>query len=203
MSAYWKRVAARLFRLSRAAINAAIPPVLQASLNSAYDLIEQKLHQIYKKTIRNAAITLAINVAGMLILIFHPFGTQLATWLGMSFFAAAFIFWLVRLILYCKNYGRVTLAITKNVFRQHSLSKGISRFITDEYPLVTWTYAGIDLAATQFTALKEIPRLDDLVKLFIQNFYKRIALFAGILTFYTITVYWIIKPILINYVLSA
>ena len=203
MSAYWKRVAARLFRLSRAAVNAAIPPVLEASLNSACDLIEQKLHQIYKKTIRNAAITLAVNVAGMLILIFHPFGTRVATWLGMSFFAAAFIFWLVRLILYCKNYGRVTLAITKNVFRQRSLSKGISRFITDEYPLVTWTYAGIDLAATQFSALKEIPRLDDLVKLFIQNFYKRIALFAGILAFYTITVYWIIKPILINYVLSA
>ena len=195
MSAYWKRVAARLFRLSRAVVNAAIPPVLQASLNTAYDLIEQKLHQIYKKTIRNAAITLAINVAGLVILFFHP--------LGMAFFAAAFIFWLVRLILYCKNYGRVTLAITKNVFRQHSLSKGISRFITDEYPLVTWTYAGIDLAATQFSALKEIPRLDDLVKLFIQNFYKRIALFAGILAFYTITVYWIIKPILINYVLSA
>ena len=191
MSAYWKRVATRLFRLSRAAVNAAIPPVLQASLNTAYDLIEQKLHQIYKKTIRNAAITLAINVAGMVILFFHP--------IGMAFFAAAFIFWLVRLILYCKNYGQVTLAITKNVFRQHSLLKGISRFITDEYPLVTWTYAGIDLAATQFTALKEIPRLDELVKLFIQNFYKRIALFAGILAFYTITVYWIIKPILINY----
>ena len=150
MSVYWKRVAARFFRLSRAAINAAIPSVLQASLNSAYDLIEQKLHQIYKKTIRNAAITLAINVAGMLILIFHPFGTQLATWLSMPFFAAAFIFWLVRLILYSKNYGRVTLAITKNVFRQHSLSKGISRFIKEQYPLVTWTYAGIDLAATQF-----------------------------------------------------
>ena len=193
MTAYWKRVAARLFRLSRAAVNAAIPPVLQASLNTVYDLIEQKLRHIYKKTIRNAAITLAINVAGMLILFFHP--------VGMAFFAAAFIFWLVRLILYCKNYGRVTLAITKNVFRQHSLSKGISRFITEQYPLVTWTYAGIDLAATQFSALKEIPRLDDLVKLFIQNFYKRIALFAGILAFYTITVYWIIKPILINYAL--
>ena len=193
MTAYWKRVAARLFRLSRAAVNAAIPPVLQASLNTVYDLIEQKLRHIYKKTIRNAAITLAINVAGMLILFFHP--------VGMAFFAAAFIFWLVRLILYCKNYGRVTLAITKNVFRQHSLSKGISRFITEQYPLVTWTYAGIDLAATQFSALKEIPHLDDLVKLFIQNFYKRIALFAGILAFYTITVYWIIKPILINYAL--
>ena len=171
-------------------MNAAIPQVLEASLNSAYDLIEEKLHQIYKRTIRNAAITFAINVA---------FGKQIASWISMAFFAGAFVFWLVRVILYCKNYGRVTVAIAGKVIKKRSLSKGVSSFITDEYPLVTWTYAGIDLAASQFSALKEIPRLDELVKLFIQNFWKRIALFAGILAFYTITVYWIIKPILINY----
>ena len=78
----------------------------------------------------------------MLILIFHSFGEQIAGWIGMAFFAAAFIFWLVRFILYCKNYGRVTVEIARNVFKQRSLSKGISRFITEEYPLVTWTYAG-------------------------------------------------------------
>ena len=202
MAAYWKRVAGRLFRLSRAAVNAAIPQVLEASLNSAFELVEKKLHQIYKKTIRNAAITLAINIAGMLILIFHPFGKLFATWISMAFFAGAFIFWLVRVILYCKNYGRVTVAIARNVFKERSLSKGISRFVKDEYPLVTWTYAGIDLAATQFSALKEIPHLEELVKLFIQNFWKRIALFAGLMAFYTITVYWIIKPILLFYINS-
>ena len=202
MSAYWKRVAARLFRLGQAAVNAAIPQVLEASLNSACELIEEKLHQIYKRTIRNAAITLAINVAGMLVLIFHPFGKSVAAWISMAFFAGAFIFWLVRVILYCKNYGRITVAITRNVFKERNLSKGISRFITKEYPLVTWTYAGIDLAATQFSALKEIPRLEELVKLFIQNFWKRIALFAGLMAFYTITVYWILKPIMLFYISS-
>ena len=202
MSAYWKRVAARLFRLSRAAVNAAIPQVIEASLNSACELVEEKLHQIYKRTIRNAAITLAINIAGMLILIFHPFGKSIATWISMAFFAGAFVFWLVRVILYCKNYGRVTVAIARNVFKERSLSKGISRFVTDEYPLVTWTYAGIDLAATQFSALKEIPRLEELVKLFIQNIWKRIALFAGLMAFYTITVYWILKPIMLYYISS-
>ena len=202
MSAYWLRVVRRLFRLGRAAVNAAIPQVLEASLNSAYEIVEEKLHQIYKRTIRNAAITLVINVAGMLILIFHPFGKQIAAWISMVFFAGAFIFWLVRVILYCKNYGRVTVAIVRNVFKERSLSKGISRFVTDEYPLVTWTYAGIDLAATQFSALKEIPRLEELVKLFIQNFWKRIALFAGLMAFYTITVYWIIKPIILYYIHS-
>ena len=62
--------------------------------------------------------------------------------------------------------------------------------------------AGIDLAATQFSALKEIPRLEELVKLFIQNFWKRIALFVGLMAFYTITVYWIIKPIVLFYINS-
>ena len=202
MSAYWKRVVGRLFRLGRAAVNAAIPQVLEASLNSACEVVEEKLHQIYKRTIRNAAITLAINVAGMLVLIFHPFGKSVAAWISMAFFAGAFIFWLVRVILYCKNYGRITVAITRNVFKERNLSKGISRFITKEYPLVTWTYAGIDLAATQFSALKEIPRLEELVKLFIQNFWKRIALFAGLMAFYTITVYWILKPIMLFYISS-
>ena len=198
MSEYLKRVGARLFRLGRAAVNAAIPAVVAASIEKAYELIETKLHQLYKKTLRNAAITLAINVAGILVLIFQPFGKLAATWISIAFFAGSFIFWFVRVILYCKNYGRVTLEISKNVVKQKSLSKGISKFITDEYPLVTLTYAGIDLAAYQFSALKEIPRLDELVKLFIQNFWKRVVLFAGLFAFYSIVVYGVIKPILIK-----
>ena len=92
----------------------------------------------------------------------------------------------------------MTLDIYKNVIQSRSLSKGISKFIVDEYPLVTLTYAGIDIAANYFSALKEIPRLNELVKLFIQNFWKHLALFAGIMTFYTVTVYWVIKPIIIR-----
>lgn len=198
MSEYLKRVGARLSGLGRAMVNAAIPTVVEATLNSAYELIETKLHQLYKKTLMNAAITFAINVVGVLILIFQPFGKDVSKWISLVFFAAAFIFWVVRVILYCKNYGWATLAISKNIIKQKSLSKGISKFITDKYPLVTLTYAGIDLAAYQFSALKEIPRLNELVKLFIQNFWKRIVLFAGLFTIYTITVYWVIKPILLK-----
>ena len=198
MTEYWKKVGIRLASLGKAAVNAAIPAVVMASINSACDLIEEKLHQLYFKTIRNSAITLALNAAGILLLIFHPFGKQIAIWLCMTFFFASFVFWLVRMILYCKNYGRITIDIIKNVANQRSLYKGISKFITDEYPLVVLTYAGIDLAAYQFSALKEIPRLNELVKIFIQNFWKRLAWFAGIMAFYTITVYWVIKPILMK-----
>ena len=198
MSDYWKKVGIRLASLGKAAVNAAIPAVVMASINSACDLIEEKLHQLYFKTIRNSAITLALNATGILLLIFYPFGKQIAIWLCMTFFFASFVFWLVRMILYCKNYGRITIYISKNVANQRSLYKGISKFITDEYPLVALTYAGIDLAAYQFSALKEIPRLNELVKIFIQNFWKRLAWFAGIMAFYTITVYWVIKPILMK-----
>ena len=73
MSDYWKKIGIRLASLGKAAVNAAIPAVVMASINSACDLIEEKLHQLYFKTIRNSAITLALNAAGILILIFQPF----------------------------------------------------------------------------------------------------------------------------------
>ena len=197
-SGYWKKVSTRLVSLGKAAVNAAVPAVMMASINSAYEIIEKKLQQLYLNTIRNSAITLAINIAGVLILIFQPFGKTAAAWISSAFFFSSFVFWFVRTILYCKNYGKVTLKISKSVIQNRSLSNGISRFIVAEYPLVTFTYAGIDIAANYFSALKEIPRLNELVKLFIQNFKKRIILFAGILSFYTVTVYWIIKPILVR-----
>ena len=198
MSDYLWHVGAKLARLGVAAVNAAIPVAVAATIEKANELIEAKLRQLYKITIRNSAITLAINTAGILILIFHPFGKRAATWISMIFFAAAFIFWLVRVILYCKRYGKTTVSGIKNVIEKRSLSKGISKSIVENYPRITWVYAGINLASNKFSALKEIPRLNELVKIFIQNFWKRIALFAGIVTFYTITVYWIIKPILIK-----
>ncbi len=197
-SEYWKKVGARLASLGKAAVNAAIPAVVMASINTAYEHIEKKLRELYLKTIRNSVITLALNAAGVLILIFQPFGKTVAICQSIAFFFSSFVFWLVRTILYCKDYGKVTVDISKNVIQSRSLSKGISKFIVDEYPLVTLTYAGIDIAANHFFALKEIPRLNELVKLFIQNFWKRLALFAGIMTFYTVTVYWVIKPILIR-----
>ncbi len=198
MSEYLKRVGARLASLGKAAVNAAIPAVVMASINSANDLIENKLHQFYFKTIQNSAITLTLNIAGILILIFQPFGKKIATWICLAFFFASFVFRLVRMILYCKDYGRITVDICNDVVKKRSLSKGITKFITDEYPLVTLPYAGIDLAAYQFLALLEISRLNELVKLFIQNFWKRQAWFVGIMAFYTITVYWVIKPILMK-----
>ena len=86
MSEYLKRVGARLASLGKTAVNDAIPAVVMASINSANDLIENKLHQFYFKTIQNSAITLTLNIAGILILIFQPFGKKIATWICLAFF---------------------------------------------------------------------------------------------------------------------
>lgn len=182
-SEYWKKVGARLASHGKDAVNA---------------VIEVKLHEHYLKTIRNSAITLALNAAGVLILIFQPFGKTVANWLSQAFFFSSFVFWLIRTILYCKNYGKMTVDISKNVILSRSLSKGISRFIVNEHHFVALIYTGIDIASNLFSALKKIPRLNELVKIFIQNFWKRLALFAGIMTFYSVIVYWVIKPIIIR-----
>lgn len=85
-SEYWKKVGARLAYLGKAAVNAAIPAVVMASINTAYEHIEAKLHELFLKTIRNSAITLALNAAGVLILIFQSFEKTFATWLSLIFF---------------------------------------------------------------------------------------------------------------------
>lgn len=195
---YLKGVGERLASLGKAAVNAAIPAVVSASINSAYGRIAENLRLLYKKTARNAAITFALNVCGMMILIFRPFGKSVSAWIGMAFFFSAFVFWLVRVILYCKDYGKVTLAMCARVLKERSLSRGISAFIASEYPAVALAYAGIDIAAAHFSAMRTIPRLHELVRLFIRHFWKRIALFALIVCFYSVALYWVVRPLLLR-----
>ena len=198
MSEYLKKVRARFVSLGKAAINAAIPAVVISSINMAFGKIEQKLHQLYLRTIRNSAITLVLNVIGMLVLIFQPFTQTVSKVIAYSLFTSGGVFWLIRTILYCRNYGKITIKIVRNVLQKRSLTKGISQFIVEEYPLVTMTYAGIDIASEHLNSLKEIPRLDELVHLFIRYFRKRVILYAGIVATYTLLVYWVLKPILIK-----
>ena len=195
---YLKGVGARLASLGKAAVNAAIPAVVSASINSAYERIAETLRRLYAKTVRNAAITFALNAAGTMALIFRPFGKGASAWIGMAFFSASFAFWLVRVILYCKDYGKTTLALCRNILSKRSLSKGISAFIANEYPAVALAYAGIDVAAAHFSAMKEIPRLHELVRLFMRHFRKRIALFFCMMVLYTVSVHWVLKPIILR-----
>lgn len=64
-------------------------------------------------------------------------------------------------------------------------------------------YAGIEIGESYLPTLKQIPRISELIDTFTKIFWKRLVLFAGIVSIYTVTMFWIIKPILQkNYLLK-
>ena len=199
---YLKGVLSRLASLGKAALDVAAPVAVEIGvetlISKACEIIELKLKQLYKKTAINSAINFLINVAGILCLALRPFGQKPSAIVAIICFAAAAVFFLVRLILWCRTYGRQTLDVTKSVFREKSLHAGIEKYVLSTFPYISLTYAGIDFGSTYIPALNNVPRIPQLIDFFVRYFWKRLALFAGIVAIYTIAVLWILKPILVH-----
>lgn len=198
---YWKSVGHRLLSLTKQVVDAAAPAAVdyavESLINKACQAIELKLKELYKKTAVNSAINFVLNLAGVLLFVLKPFGLMASTITGSVFFAAAIVFTLVRFILYCKNYGKLTVGISKSILKERSINKGIACFVRSQFPTVSMIYTGIDLFSIYIPALNRIPQLEETVSLFIRLFWKRIITFIIILSVYTITVFWIIKPIIL------
>ena len=201
-SGYWKGVASRLATLGKAALNLAAPVAIEVGVGAlaskACDKIELKLKQLYKKTAINSGITFLINLVGILILALRPFGEKASAIVAVVFFAAAAVFFWVRVILWCRSYGTQTVGVTKSVLQEKSLHTGIEKYVLSSFPFIALTYAGIDVGAAYVPALKTVPRIPQLIDFFVGYFWKRVALFAGIVTTYTVIVFWVVRPVLVK-----
>lgn len=199
---YWSKVGEKFLSLGKTALNLAAPVAIDFAVTKAVEktcsVIETKLKDFYKKTLINTAISFVLNLAGVLVLIFKPFGTLISRCVAVFFFISAFIYWLVRTILFIKNYGKTTLNVSKNVIKQKSVYKGIEQYILSEFPLISIGYTGIAIASEFIPFLKEIPRISEFVKYIVKIFWKRVAIFLGIMVIYAITILWIIKPLLVK-----
>ena len=201
-SVYWKGVASRLATLGKAALNLAAPVAIEvgvgALISKACDKIELKLKELYKKTAINSGITFLINLVGILILALRPFGESASAIVAVVFFAAAAVFFWVRVILWCRSYGTQTVVVTKSVLQEKSLHTGIEKYVLSSFPFIALTYAGIDVGAAYVPALKTVPRIPQLIDFFVGYFWKRVALFTGIVTTYTVIVFWVVRPVLVK-----
>lgn len=201
-SGYWKGVASRLASFGKAALNVAAPVAVEigvdALISKACEKIELKLKQLYKRTAINSGITFLINLAGILFIALRPFGERTSSIVAIVCFAGATAFFLVRLILWCRSYGSQAVNVTKSVFHEKSIHTGIEKYVLSSFPFISLTYTGIDVGSVYVPALKKVPRIPQLIDYFIGYFWKRIALFFGIIITYTIVVFWIVKPILIR-----
>lgn len=201
-SSYWKGVASRLTSLGKSVLDIAAPAAVNIGVDvligKACEKIETRLRQMYIKTARNSGITLLINLLGILFLVFRSFGELPSLIISFSCFFGATVFFIVRLILWIKKNGGQTMELMKSIVRMKSFHKGIEQYVLSSFPLISLAYAGIEIGETYIPALKQIPRIPKLIDTFTKIFWKRLVLFAVIVSIYTVTIFWIIKPILLK-----
>lgn len=201
-SGYWKGVASRLVSLGKVVLNVAAPVAIEAGvgalISKSCDEIELRLKKLYKRTAINSGITFLINLIGILFLALRPFGDRISAIVAVLFFASTAVFFLVRLVLWCRSYGFHAIEVTKSIWHEKSIHAGIEKYVLSTFPYISLTYAGIDIGSKYIPALKSVPRIPQLIDFFVGYFWKKVALFAGIVVTYTVVILWIVKPLLIH-----
>ena len=196
--AYLSGVGKRLKGLSEVLLDMTVPVAVEAAIEKACSVINVKLHEMYKSTIMNSIITLGLNIAGMLVALFNPFGIVVSKYVAALFFLTSFVFFTFRMIKFLQNYGRTTLAIGKNIVTSRSVSTGIENYVYQQFPIVSLAYTGIEIAACQLPALKKIPSIKATVKRIVRVFWKQVLVYGIVVLIYTVGVFWIAKPILLE-----
>ena len=196
--AYLSGVGKRLKGLSEVLLDMTVPVVVEAAIEKACSVINVKLHEMYKSTIMNSIITLGLNIAGILVALFNPFGIVVSKYIAALFFFTSFVFFTFRMIKFLQNYGRTTLAIGKNIVTTRSVSSGIENYVYQQFPVVSLAYTGIEVAACHLPALRKIPSIKATVRRIIQVFWKQVLVYILAVLIYSVGVYWVAKPILLE-----
>lgn len=179
-----------------------IPLVFNKTIEELCSFIKERLDVFYKTTVYNSLITLLVNVLGILLVIFDPFGEKTSYIIATIFFVLAFSFTLYRFIAFMMNkqYREITFQLIKNIWKTKSISKGVKVVVLDSIPKLANLYKGIDVMSNALPALEQIPDIQDIIKYIISIFWKKLALFLGLLSIYLILFYGIVKPfILVKY----
>ena len=201
-STYWNSVKNRFLSLASTVLQAAVPVAVDTaiilSVNKICSIIERKLAQIYKKTAINSAITLLLNILGILILLFQPFNRPSNLLLSGFLFFGSFAFWLFRTVNFIKKNGQTSYELLKYIYKEKSIYNGTEQYIIHTFPAISLIYTGIAIGEKYISSLHKIPRISDLAKYFVNYYKKQLFLFTGIVFTYTIFTYWIIKPLIIK-----
>lgn len=195
---YLSGVGKRLKGLSEVLLDMTVPVAVEAAIEKACSVINEKLHEMYKSTIMNSVITLGLNIAGMLVALFNPFGIVVSKYVAALFFFTSFVFFTLRMIKFLQNYGRTTLDIGKNIVTSKSVSTGIENYVYQQFPVVSLVYTGIEIAACHLRALRKIPSIKETVKRIIQVFWKQVLVYILAVLIYSVGVYWVAKSILLE-----
>ena len=195
---YWRRVGEKLKGISKAILDVSVPVAVEVGINKACGIINEKLHKMYRSTVINSLITLSLNIVGILIVLLNPFGAVVSKYMAAAFFISSAVFFAARLVQYIREYGKITFDVGRNIVAERSVSKGIENYVLAEFPVIFLAYAGINIAAHLLPSLRRVPSLNKTIRYFIQTFWRRLAIYGAAVCVYSISVYWIAKPLLLK-----
>lgn len=184
--------------LFKALLDKTVPMAVEATIQKICSVIQQKLQVVYKNTIKNALIVLGFNALGVIIL-YLPINETVSVWGAFIFFLTAIVWGLVQLILNIKRYGKTTLQVIQRIWNKKSISRGVEEYVFSEFKHIAVIYAGIELASSYCSSLKQIPKFHETVRLIIRLFWKQCAIFGGCFVMYFILIYGIIRPLLLSH----
>lgn len=101
---YRDQVVSKLKGISRAILDMSIPFAVDVAVEKVCKKIQEKLHTFYKNTTINSLITLALNIIGLLLVLFYPFGKTPSNIFAILIFFASGIFSLSRCVKFVKKY---------------------------------------------------------------------------------------------------
>lgn len=190
-----KQAGARAHGLFSAILNRSISFAVDVSVEKICTNVDAQLRIFFKNTLVNFSIIAGLNGLGMLCLLFSPFGERGSKTVALFFLFSSFVYGLVRFVTFVKNYGRQTVVIGKNIWKTKSVSKGIECYVYSQYPSIRSFYRNLDFVSHFLGSLKLIPKINDFVLLIMRIYWKRLVLFGGILAFFSIVFYGIVRPL--------
>ena len=191
-----KQAGARVHGLFSAILNRSISFAVDVSVEKICTSIDSRLSVFIKNTCVNFSIIAGLNGLGMLCLLFSPFGERGSKTVALFFLFSSFVYGLVRFVRFVKNYGRQTVVVGKKIWKTKSVSKGIECYVYSQYPSIRSFYRNLDFASHFLGSLKLIPKINDFVLLIMRIYWKRLVLFGGILAFFSIVLYGIVRPLI-------
>ncbi len=181
---YWGSVRQRIVSLGNTVVNSTTPVLINYAVDKTCRIIESKIKHMYINSFVYSGVFFILNFIGLWIFRHNSIG-ELTYFVATCFFSVALIIWLVRACLFIRRYGNISVEITRHIVKEMSVSKGIESYTLELYPILTMTYAGIDLFSTKLPALKTIPRIADFVRYLVKKFWKRLALYVCSIFTYT------------------
>ena len=191
------QASARFQGLLSALLRKPISYAVDVSVEKICTNIDSRLEILLKKTILNFLILAGLNGLGILCFLLSPFGERLSKIFAHLFFFSSVVYSLVRFVGFVKNYGKQTMWIGKNIWKTKSISRGIECYIYSQYPSIKLFYQKLDYASCFVGALRQIPKINDFVRFIIRIYWKRLAVFGGILAFLYIMFYGIVRPLIL------